>query len=91
MMDNSVFSVLLTGVQFAFLIRLFSLLVSSPAVMLLHQLTAADNHLVEDLQHLAAQVEGSQPPQEVDSAHPFPVCSIPITQPPVFHLFPVTR
>ena len=37
---------------------------------------ASNNRLVEDLQHLAAHVERSQLPQEIESAHPLLVHSL---------------
>ena len=40
-----------------------------------------NSRLVNDLQHLAAHIEGSQLPQEIESAHPLPVHSLGIRFP----------
>ena len=39
------------------------------------------NRLIEDLQHLAAYVEGSQLPQKIESAHPLLVHSVSVDPP----------
>lgn len=51
-----------------FIISLFSLLMSTPTSHSKEQYTG-NHRLVKDLQHLAAHIEGSQLPQEVESAH----------------------
>ena len=43
--------------------------------------THSSNRLVRDLQHLAAHVEGSQLPKEIESAHPLLVHSLGIRFP----------
>ena len=84
-MGNSLFSVLsattskVSGLQpitkLAFLISLLSLLLSPLADYSEVQCTG-HNRLVEGFQHLAAHIEGSQLPEEIQFAHPLLIYSL---------------
>ncbi|KAK5900156.1 hypothetical protein CesoFtcFv8_009559 [Champsocephalus esox] len=88
-MDNSLFSVLLstTASKGSSLMPMtdpaFLILLVSPALMLPppSKEECTGHNRLEDLQHLAAHVEGSQLPQKIESAHPLLVLSVSVDPP----------